>query len=71
MQSRSQCQNRAHGHETDGVVLKEMVPVSVRAEFERGALGNKVAAMWAPLPVGTDDPVRQLEEIRLAMADIK
>lgn len=48
-----------------------MVPVSVRADFERGALGNKVAAMWAPLPVGTVDPVRQLEEIRLAMADIK
>jgi WS/DGAT/MGAT family acyltransferase len=62
---------RAHGHETDGVVLKAMVPVSVRAEFEHGALGNKVAAMWAPLPVGVEDPVRQLEKIGLAMADIK
>jgi WS/DGAT/MGAT family acyltransferase len=62
---------RAHGYGTDGVVLKAMVPVSVRAEFERGALGNKVAAMWAPLPVGIVDPVRQLEEIRLAMADVK
>jgi WS/DGAT/MGAT family acyltransferase len=62
---------RAHATETDGVVLKAMVPVSVRAGFERGALGNKVAAMWAPLPVGIVDPVRRLEEIRLAMADIK
>jgi WS/DGAT/MGAT family acyltransferase len=62
---------RAHKIDTEGVVLKAMVPVSVRAEFERGALGNKVAAMWAPLPVGVADPVRQLEEIRLSMADIK
>ncbi|MGN6169282.1 MAG: WS/DGAT/MGAT family O-acyltransferase [Solirubrobacteraceae bacterium] len=62
---------RAHGYKTDGIVLKAMVPVSVRAELERGALGNKVAAMWAPLPVGTVEPVRQLEGIRLAMAEIK
>jgi WS/DGAT/MGAT family acyltransferase len=62
---------RAHGHETDGVLLKAMVPVSVRSEPERGALGNKVAAMWAPLPVGVADPVAQLEQIRLAMAEIK
>ena len=34
------------------VELKAMVPVSVRADVERGALGNRVAAMWAPLPVG-------------------
>jgi WS/DGAT/MGAT family acyltransferase len=62
---------RAHGHETDGVVLKALVPVSVRAQFERGELGNKVAAMWAPLPVDETDPARRLEQIRLAMADIK
>ena len=45
------------GH-TDGLVLKAMVPVSVRAETQRGALGNRVAAMWAPLPVGVTDPGR-------------
>ena len=37
-----------------------MVPVSVRADVERGALGNRVAAMWAPLPVGVIDPVQRL-----------
>ena len=31
--------------------LRAMVPVSVRAEAERGALGNRVAAMMAVLPV--------------------
>jgi diacylglycerol O-acyltransferase / wax synthase len=62
---------RLHGHDTDGVVLKAMVPVSVRAEVERGALGNKVAAMWAPLPVGVLDPVKRLLEISQAMREVK
>src|SRR5207245_3753428 len=54
---------------TDGVELKAMVPVSVRAESERGALGNKVAAMWAPLPVGIEDPVACLHHISQAMQE--
>jgi WS/DGAT/MGAT family acyltransferase len=62
---------RARGHDTEGVTLKAMVPVSVRAEVERGELGNRVAAMWAPLPVGVVDAVERLEQIRLAMAGIK
>jgi diacylglycerol O-acyltransferase len=37
----------------------------------RGALGNKVAAMWAPLPVGILDPAERLLEISRAMEDIK
>ena len=48
-----------------------MVPVSVRAEVERGALGNRVAAMWAPLPVGLTDPVQRLLTISRAMDGIK
>jgi WS/DGAT/MGAT family acyltransferase len=47
---------RGRGHDTEGLVLKAMVPVSVRAQTERGALGNRVAAMWASLPVGVEDP---------------
>ncbi len=62
---------RAQGYDTEGLVLKAMVPVSVRAEVERGALGNKVAAMWAPLPVGVVDPVECLAEVRLEMSDLK
>jgi WS/DGAT/MGAT family acyltransferase len=52
-------------------VLKAMVPVSVRAEAERGALGNRVATMWAPLPVGVRDPADCFAEIHAAMADLK
>ena len=62
---------RSHGHATDGVELKAMVPVSVRADVERGALGNRVAAMWAPLPVGLTDPVQRLLAVRSAMEGIK
>ncbi len=62
---------RLHGYDTEDVVLKAMVPVSVRANVERGALGNRVAAMWAPLPVGILDPVQRLLEISHAMEDLK
>ncbi|MEP6952528.1 MAG: wax ester/triacylglycerol synthase family O-acyltransferase [Solirubrobacteraceae bacterium] len=62
---------RARGEATDGVVLKAMVPVSVRADGARGALGNQVAAMWAPLPIGLEDPKAVFAEVHAAMADLK
>jgi WS/DGAT/MGAT family acyltransferase len=62
---------RKRGYDTDGLVLKAMVPVSVRADAERGALGNKVAAMWAPLPVGVKSPVDCFQQITRATEDLK
>jgi len=62
---------RLHGDPTEDVVLKAMVPVSVRAEVERGALGNRVAAMWVPLPIGITDPVQRLLVISGEMEGIK
>ena len=62
---------RLHGHRTEDVVLRAMVPVSVRADVERGALGNRVAAMWAPLPVGMTDPIQRLLKIRREMQAVK
>jgi diacylglycerol O-acyltransferase len=62
---------RSHDHDTDGLVLKAMVPVSVRSKEQRGALGNQVAAMWAPLPVGVENPAQCLHEISAAMEDLK
>jgi WS/DGAT/MGAT family acyltransferase len=52
-------------------VLRAMVPVSVRAEAERGALGNRVAAMMAPLPVGEPDARRRLEILSESMQSVK
>ncbi|HEY2601202.1 MAG TPA: wax ester/triacylglycerol synthase family O-acyltransferase [Thermoleophilaceae bacterium] len=51
--------------------LRALVPVSVRSEEERGALGNRVAAMMAPLPVSEDDPQRRLTTIAAAMQGVK
>jgi diacylglycerol O-acyltransferase len=62
---------RMHGHPTEGVELRAMVPVSVRADIDRGALGNRVAAMWAPLPVGVLDPVERLHAVSAAMQEVK
>ncbi len=62
---------RSHGHDTDGLVLKAMVPISVRTKAQRGALGNQVAAMWAPLPVGIENPAECLHQISSSMEDVK
>ena len=55
---------RHRGVDTDELMLTVLVPVSVRAEPEQGALGNEVAPMWALLPVGIEDPIRQQAAIR-------
>jgi WS/DGAT/MGAT family acyltransferase len=62
---------RRHGFPTRELTLKAMVPVSVRSQGARGALGNQVAAMMAPLPVGITDPQERFAVVHEAMADIK
>ncbi len=66
---------RAHlerrGRDPEGQELKAMVPVSVRAEDERGDLGNKVAAIYAPLPVGIGDPLERYRVVHEALGDLK
>jgi diacylglycerol O-acyltransferase / wax synthase len=62
---------RARGHDTEGLELRAMVPVSVRAEQERGALGNRIAAMMAPLPVWCEDPIERLRLVTEEMGDLK
>ena len=59
------------GETLSGRELKAMVPVSVRAQEDRGALGNQVAAIMAPLPVWCADPQRRLEIVNEAMGGLK
>ena len=49
---------RAHGHSTHELELRAMVPISVRADDEHGALGNRVSSYMAPLPVVVRRPGR-------------
>jgi WS/DGAT/MGAT family acyltransferase len=62
---------RARGHDTEGVELRALVPVSVRAAEEHGALGNRISAMMAPLPVWSEDPVERLKVVTGEMGDLK
>jgi diacylglycerol O-acyltransferase / wax synthase len=62
---------RRRGRNTDGLELKAMVPVSVRQDIERGALGNRVAAMMAPLPVWCQEPVARLDIVREELKELK
>jgi WS/DGAT/MGAT family acyltransferase len=66
---------RAHlerrGRDPAGQELKAMVPVSVRTEDQRGSLGNHVAAIYAPLPVGLADPLERFRAVNEAIGDLK
>jgi len=63
---------RAHDFAiTPSTELRAMCPVSVRKEDERGALGNLVSMMIAPLFVGIADPVARLEAERSGMERLK
>jgi diacylglycerol O-acyltransferase len=59
------------GHNSDELELKAMVPVSIRAEAERGALGNRVTTMYAPLPVYEADPLERFAIVHAAMSGLK
>jgi hypothetical protein len=56
---------------TEGLELRALVPVSIRAGHERGELGNRLVAMRGPLPVYIEDPVARLRVVREAMAGLK
>jgi diacylglycerol O-acyltransferase / wax synthase len=62
---------QGRGALSDGVVVRSMVPVSVRKPGERGTLNNQVTAVFVDLPVGEPDPVARLERIRTQMDEYK
>src|SRR6185503_19068233 len=59
------------GVRTEGLELRGVVPVSIRADEQRGALGNRFAAMLGPLPVYAADPRERLRIVSEAMKDLK
>jgi len=56
---------------TDGLVVRSMVPVSVRRTDERGALNNQVTAVFVDLPVAEPDPRLRLASLRRQMDEHK
>ena len=61
----------ARGEPVEGRVLRTLVPVSVRAQHERGTYNNKVSAIFAELPVGIEAPPERLDAIREQMERLK
>jgi diacylglycerol O-acyltransferase / wax synthase len=55
----------------EGLVLKAMVPVSVRSDEEHLVLGNRVSTVVADLPVGEADPRRRLVLVHENMRAMK
>lgn len=54
-----------------GMVVRSGVPVSMRTEDERGALNNRVSAIFVNLPVGVADPLERHRLIRAQTEDLK
>lgn len=59
------------GQATGGVDLRAMVPVNVRSETDKSALGNQVSMLIAPLPIGIEDHVERHRAVIAGMDKLK
>jgi diacylglycerol O-acyltransferase / wax synthase len=62
---------RRRGEAVETLTFRAMVPVSVRGTDERGALGNRVSLLVAPLPIAETDPRRRLAQVVETMRALK
>ncbi|MCW2741569.1 MAG: putative Acyltransferase [Blastococcus sp.] len=56
---------------SEKLVVRSMVPVSVRRADQKGAMNNQVSAVFVDLPVGLSDPVARLHSVRGQMDEYK
>ena len=59
------------GEPVDDVVVRSLVPVSIRTDAHKGRLGNQVTAVFADLPVGVADPLERLAAVSRQMDHLK
>ncbi len=62
---------QTRGVRTEGLELRALVPVSIRTRHEQNTLGNRLAAMRAPVPIYVEDPLARLRVVRQAMDGLK
>jgi WS/DGAT/MGAT family acyltransferase len=61
-----------HDADTEGRVLKAMVPVSLRTDDEHGdTLGNRVSLIIVDLPVDEADPLARLDRVHAMTSQLK
>jgi diacylglycerol O-acyltransferase / wax synthase len=59
------------GAHVDGVEIRAAVPVNLRAPDEPPTLGNRFGLVFLSLPIGTDDPLDRLYDLKQRMEAIK
>lgn len=59
------------GDSVEGLELRAAVPVNLRSEADNGKLGNKFGLVFLALPVGIEEPLMRLTEVRRRMTELK
>jgi WS/DGAT/MGAT family acyltransferase len=59
------------GLDVDGMEVRAMVPVSVRARGGDGSMGNQISQMVAHLPINLAEPEERLANVRQVMGALK
>ena len=62
---------RAHGDAIDGKEIRAMVPVNLRAMDKAYQLGNQFGLAPLVLPIGLDNPIERVYEVRRRMQGLK
>jgi WS/DGAT/MGAT family acyltransferase len=62
---------KLHGQRVRGRMLRVMVPVSMRREEQRGALGNLVSVLPVEIPLDLENPVERLHYISNRTGELK
>jgi diacylglycerol O-acyltransferase / wax synthase len=62
---------RSRGETVDGVEIRAMVPVNLRPLKDALQLGNKFGLVPLTLPVGIENPLERLLEVKRRMGDLK
>ncbi len=62
---------RAHGDTVAGKEIRAMVPVNLRPMEQAYKLGNQFGLAPVVLPIGLDNPVERVFEVRRRMAELK
>ncbi|MGA2795372.1 MAG: wax ester/triacylglycerol synthase family O-acyltransferase [Roseiarcus sp.] len=62
---------KQHGDETTGVEVRALVPINLRAGKDEPELGNRFGILAVELPVGIEQPLERLYEVRRRMEELK
>ncbi|HQY45691.1 MAG TPA: wax ester/triacylglycerol synthase family O-acyltransferase [Usitatibacteraceae bacterium] len=61
----------SRGDPVDGLGIRAIVPVNLRPEGQARELGNRFGLVFLDLPIGTEDPLQRLREVRAHMQALK